>query len=402
MNLVGDCNAVLEVVEIGKNPPEDNVSYLGFGLRNAISFWGNENVLKFKNFFSDFYHSDKDIFNNVSEKKVTDALVRLFKEKKMNGGKISIAEIDAIKNLLKSNPVSTYRVLRGIYGIDLQDLSKPYHIGNFTIYHYSSHKNIIESYTPVSPEFLLMDKEEYLVEYKVEARDGNKALEKADKYFALFPLFVKFMLGSKIKHHDIGILQFPNSTLTQAFILSAEDNSIKLDNENGFYLPFHIDDEYFIKPEAGYDKLWILIDKANKNKLETRIVNAVQWIGKSLSESDFQSAFIQTVIAIEIIFTFQEKTVVTPSIMSQISESLALIVGNNYAERIEIEKRIKDLYGVRSGIVHAGKDEISYDDYMTFLQYARIVIIRLLTDKELIRLDSIEKLFEYTKKLKYS
>jgi hypothetical protein len=115
-----------------------------------------------------------------------------------------------------------------------------------------------------------------------------------------------------------------------------------------------------------------------------------------------QSAFIKAAIALEIIFTYTERDIITPSIMNQISESIALILGSSVDERLKLEKRVKELYGLRSKIVHSGKKDINQADYETLLEIARSVIIRILTSDKLNSVDCVEKLYNILKKFKYS
>jgi len=129
---------------------------------------------------------------------------------------------------------------------------------------------------------------------------------------------------------------------------------------------------------------------------------AVEWIGQSMADPSPQSAFIKAAIALEIIFTYNEREIITPSIMNQMSESIALILGSSVDERLKIESRVKKLYGLRSKIVHSGKKDISQADYKTLLEIARSVIIKILTSDKLNSVDSVEDLYTILKKIKYS
>ena len=129
---------------------------------------------------------------------------------------------------------------------------------------------------------------------------------------------------------------------------------------------------------------------------------AVEWIGQSMADPSPPSAFIKAAIALEIIFTYNERDIITPSIMNQISESIALILGSSVDERLKIESTVKKLYGLRSKIVHSGNKDISQADYKTLLEIARSVIIKILTSDKLNSVDSVEELYTIIKKIKYS
>ena len=121
-----------------------------------------------------------------------------------------------------------------------------------------------------------------------------------------------------------------------------------------------------------------------------------------MADSSPPSAFIKAAIALEIIFTPSKQAIIAPSIVSQISESIALILGSSVDERLKIEKRVKDLYELRSKIVHSGNKDINQVDYKTLLEIARSVIIRILTSDKLNSVDSVQDLYTILKKFKYS
>jgi len=138
------------------------------------------------------------------------------------------------------------------------------------------------------------------------------------------------------------------------------------------------------------------------NKFQKRILLAIEWIGQSIRESLPQSAFLKAAIALEIIFTHNEKTIINASILSQISEGTALILGKSVDERLEIETEVKNLYGLRSAIVHSGNKDISRSDHLKILKVSRNVLTKLLTDEKLMSIDSVENLYKLLKQIKYS
>ena len=115
-----------------------------------------------------------------------------------------------------------------------------------------------------------------------------------------------------------------------------------------------------------------------------------------------QSAFLKAAIALEIIFTYNEKTIINASILSQISEGTALILGESVEERLKIETEVKNLYGLRSAIVHSGNKDISRDDHLKILDVSRNVVTKLLTSEKLMSIDSVENLYKLLKQIKYS
>ena len=114
------------------------------------------------------------------------------------------------------------------------------------------------------------------------------------------------------------------------------------------------------------------------------------------------SAFVKGAIALEVMFSESEKGVITPSIMAQIAESCAFLLGNDETPPREIEREVKRLYGIRSAVVHSGKDSVDEDDLNSLIQICRAVITALLSNKDFAEMDTMSRLAGYFRRRKYS
>nr|WP_274601715.1 HEPN domain-containing protein [Stenotrophomonas maltophilia] len=148
--------------------------------------------------------------------------------------------------------------------------------------------------------------------------------------------------------------------------------------------------------------LWNATKNSSTPALHQRLMNAAKWLGDSYLESDKASAFIKAAIALEVLFTSNEKSIISPSILSSISESVACILGDDLKTRISLEKRLKDHYSTRSAIAHSGKNNVSQSDVEEFRWMVRQAIARVMGTPTLRDLGTIEKLHEHLKSLKYS
>jgi hypothetical protein len=97
-----------------------------------------------------------------------------------------------------------------------------------------------------------------------------------------------------------------------------------------------------------------------------------------------------------------ERGVIIPSIMAQISESCAFVIGGGNTSPLEIEREVKRLYGVRSSVVHSGKDSVDPKDLDAFILICRQVVLRLLTDSEFRQINSVAKLSEHFRGKRYA
>lgn len=92
----------------------------------------------------------------------------------------------------------------------------------------------------------------------------------------------------------------------------------------------------------------------SRSELEKRIVIALRWIGMGVHDEIDCDKFLKFAIALEcLLIRSGEEEKSTP-----IAERCAFILGDTFEKREQIYREIKKLYGIRSAIVHAGKEEV--------------------------------------------
>ncbi|MGN6618300.1 MAG: hypothetical protein ACTHJ5_14090, partial [Ilyomonas sp.] len=121
----------------------------------------------------------------------------------------------------------------------------------------------------------------------------------------------------------------------------------------------------------------------------------------ALMEKDNAKSLFQFVIAIEGMLQIQEKAFVTPSIVSQISESLAFIIEDDLEKRKAISKYFKDLYQKRSAIAHGGVKIIGKEDLKLALTICKQMIFSLTCIKPFNTFSNIQQLNDFLNDLKF-
>lgn len=162
-----------------------------------------------------------------------------------------------------------------------------------------------------------------------------------------------------------------------------------------------IDAGYLVDPRIGFDAIWGMFDIASPSEMKQRVLLAIDWIGESYDEQVASSAFIKAAIALEILFNEQKSEFLTKGIAAQISESVALLLGRDVDSKMSLEKEVKSLYGVRSGIAHAGKNDIKARDLESIQGIARQSVIRVMTDPVFKDVNTASAMTILFKKLKY-
>lgn len=401
MNKYEKVNRINELLEVGQwNLNKNKEPFRSFGLpHNSLNVIGQDNLLEFDGLVSSLYEEEKDIFNSFSHKVFVNKLISTISKAKFEDEDISNEMVKVFFRNLKDTPLIEFSVYREIFGITMNP-NESLTFGNFQICHTSFAKS--HDFKGSDCEFMFVNQEpEYLIKYSVSARDKERAKEIADEAFKKFTHYLRYIIGTTNRRFEVGILHFVGSKSRKAFIVSPDGQLNVEASRYGFLEPIPLDDSYFRNSELGYDKIWALIDN-KPSKLSQRIATAIEWLGRSLLEESIQAAFIEASIALESIFTHNEKSIVSPSILSQISESTALLLGNDLESRLRIEKQIKQLYAIRSGIVHAGNKEVSEESYDIFISYIRNVIMKLLVVQPYCSCTSVENLYEELKKIKYS
>lgn len=93
----------------------------------------------------------------------------------------------------------------------------------------------------------------------------------------------------------------------------------------------------------------------HNSKLKQKIYKAALWLGKSIQTKDIEDGFLQVAISLECLLSRQEKGYfIHPSITANLAETLSFIIAKKKERRIEIYKKLKQFYGIRSSIVHSG------------------------------------------------
>lgn len=298
--------------------------------------------------------------------------------------------------------MKVYSVFSDVYGIHLVDKSKVYSVSSFNIYYWPMTRVEIEKRTKANQEVLWAGKKhDYLIETTVEAADSQKALELAILLFERFQYFMHIAIGRKEKRFNVSIdlENFVHAKHTLLLCDGAITSNTSLENRVET-IPI---DELLSETDQiyGYEAMWNLLKIKEPNEFQKRLILALEWLGQAYRDNSLPTSFIKAAISLEIIFSYNGGTVITPSILHQLSESAALILGNNADECIKIEQEMKKLYGRRSSIVHTGSNEIDIEMIMDILNYSSCIILVLLNKKEYHKIKDGKELYDLLKMKKY-
>jgi hypothetical protein len=396
-------NGITSLFHLGLPSEEEPAlcDVFGTNLEYPLSLIG-ENRKQFQTSIDDLLNSFSNLKGTVSRELVIERLIPLIRERKAKDDSFSPAEADEFKQTICGLPLQRYRVLRPIYGVELAPDAAPLRFGDFEIDFgrrllISNRDNtLLESV--LKPE----DQSRVFIQCIVAARDTTVAFELADALFYRFELIFRFLIGRRTDWVEVGILNHIGARMGDRFVFSEDGRPVRHESSwSGAMQPFILGDPRFPMPGPPLIRLFELITRPN-NEFEKHIVRCAEWTGQAIGEPNEAAALVKAAIALEVLFSANEKGLITPSIMAQISESCAFLLGSENASPVEIERELKHLYGVRSSVVHSGRDSVDSKDLNAFIRICRHVVILLLSGDEFAGMDSMAKLADYFRSRKYA
>lgn len=166
-----------------------------------------------------------------------------------------------------------------------------------------------------------------------------------------------------------------------------------------------------------FKKFSEMLSNPSPNEFETRLLTAIYWFNEAASveiqEKDrifekkkkkhqnleyfkLGESFLKLFTALESILIFSDEP-----ITENIAERSAMLLGDNYKEKMNIKKMIKRLYNTRSIITHQGNVFVSIHDLNGLKQIVKALIFVLIEMKDQHELKSAHDLKSLIDKMKY-
>ncbi|HDS4948016.1 hypothetical protein B9037_006065 [Klebsiella aerogenes] len=309
------------------------------------------------------------------------------------------------KNLINSLSLvkqTEHRVVKQVFGGNIKNGSHPINLGPFCFYEIPRHASHIK--LPFSdPFFSKQQPTKTVVQLCVKSLDSYKASEIADTFFNTLELSFSFLLAKKGKEFSIGAFMYEFSPTEPPIIYT--EGSIFGRTENKHEQDQIIDladlTDYFPEKKASSMTNFFNVVLSPGTQLERKLSRAVEWIGEAYRDKNRSSALLKVVIALEALFKVNERSVITASIVASMAEQCAYISGESVDECLEIEDYVKELYGLRSKVVHAGSNNLGENELKKALTFSRSIIFKLIDLKINEKFESIDELQPKIRESKY-
>ncbi len=129
--------------------------------------------------------------------------------------------------------------------------------------------------------------------------------------------------------------------------------------------------------EEAVDRVEELLLKSQRTQVENIILDSIRWAGRASVAETLEESFLLFAISLECVVLPKSG----PELMFRLSQRIAKVLGKTLDERMEIAKRTKKLYGIRSKIVHDGHYEVTEGQRDEMRMYAKNTVLKLLLER---------------------
>ena len=393
--------AMLELRGILREGDEENPDVrLCFYGEPRLLVVGDEELREYELALGRLWRADTEVHQTVGRKTLESELLRVLRQTANDSRELQRQDADLMMANLKKSPVQGFFVLRRIEGVAFKGM-EPCAAGSCQIIELPRD---LQS-TPSTTDYTLREEMRKLdgvfVQYEVAAREPQRATELADEVFGKLEGLLRVAAGVWHESAQIRILDEVGQWHREAIAIGRQGVVGKKYEQSPYVHDIWIDEVVKSIESNHPGKYWPLVDSSQLSDLEKRALRGILWLGKAYSSQRTEDAFLQCAIALEIALVMNQRDVITPSILYQLAESVAVLLGRNQRERLQIDEEMRKFYGKRSAIVHKGSDEVSREDCERFLSYARNCLIFLLGDDTYRQLGSLDAIHRHMKEFKF-
>ena len=372
---------------------------------NGSTFWKKNNCI-YNKFFEEMYHNFRGKDNYISLKEFEKIIIDLFFEIRRNPNVPHSIQAEMLKK-----PLLNGHALLPIYNVSVSD--DIIHIGVFTVVKYQAIEKYLSENGYLIPDNVAgdMSSDSYFnnipfVDIPVLMRDPQFGLESAKRIETVFINFLNYVIYSNIKGVEV-IRDYTNAgNRNRHFIVSDQNFSMSINSTpvGLLYLDLSEAVDDLISEDEGNHRLLDLVGKNNpENELETRIINAVNWIGMAIAEKNHAIAFTQAIFAVECLLQYQQTgEPISKSIVASIGEEVAFLLGSDIESRKAWEKKFKSLYGIRSKISHGKSTDITVYEVLDAIDLAKRLVVEILTNPAFKNAKTIQMVNNHIEKMRYT
>jgi len=363
----------------------------------------------YESVITDILREYKELASNTSRDSVSDLLFDLICKAKKDCSFIDKNQMQTeIVQKLTNKPLIEREVFHKIYGLTVSN-ELPIVAGRVRFYNYQSFtKHLfgthdIKHTNPIDVLLSHFTEQDAIISTTIKTRDNKKARELGYKEFEAIESILRFFISFwNLKYFDIGIIHLQKSDFDEHIILHDDSMSFEM-NLVGKRNALDFDDfqSRFVKHDFSPVGLIEKFCKQNKNQMENRLLMAIELLGRAVYDLGKPISFLFSMMAIEALIQLDTKNLVNQSISAQISEYCAFLLEDTRDKRIEVERMMKRLYGVRSKIAHGSSYKCTLDENKEVLYNARDLVSIFFDNHTLSSFTKFDDLRKHIQMLKY-
>lgn len=153
--------------------------------------------------------------------------------------------------------------------------------------------------------------------------------------------------------------------------------------------------------DQGFEEIWDCLELQNGDERQRRIKRAVLWHEKAVHFDQPDAQFVGLATALEILLVSKGSASnlfrTWAGITQQLAERCAFLLGHDLESTMDMAARIKQLYAVRSKIVHSGEEPTKED-----LSELNDLVSRVILDFVQRDFSSFSEFEDWITRMKYS
>jgi hypothetical protein len=129
---------------------------------------------------------------------------------------------------------------------------------------------------------------------------------------------------------------------------------------------------------VGLSKLSGIAAAATRTQFQQTLLQAVEWLSDSIVQVKTENRLLSLTSCLEALLTPTERE----PIANAIAEGAAILLAEKVADRKDLKRRVKYLYGLRSAVSHGGRKEIAIADADELQTIATTLVARVVLREE--------------------
>jgi hypothetical protein len=216
----------------------------------------------------------------------------------------------------------------------------------------------------------------------VEAIDNTAAMHRARRTLRMALDVINFyadLLYPRGARAFVYLAGERESVSTRSLIYQRDQQFSMPGNREGPWKPFVLRDLRSKRARMiGAPKIFQWLANSNRNAFEQRVLNALQWAGRATADDRREEAFLLYLISLESLILGDKAD---RELGYRLRIRCAHLLGRTHTQRAAITKRLGELYGIRSKIVHAGSTEVNDEDLSAARSLAKAALIAILRSR---------------------